>query len=198
MSVARLAERVARRFSQRCYAGLDASSLQAELLETLQRIVPFDAAFCATVDPATLLFTGAVLREIPWEAAPRFLVNEFLEDDVSKFRSLATAQSPVEWLDRVTGHERAASARYREIMAPLGLGDELRAAFRAGGESWGFLCIHREDVPQGFTPEEARLVARLSTHVGEGCDAACWRPPPSQRLARTDPESSSWPRTARW
>lgn len=164
----RVAEGVARRFTERCYAGLDASSLQAELLDTLKRIVPFDAAFCATVDPATLLFTGAVLREIPWEASSRFLANEFLEDDVNKFRSLAAARSPVDWLDRITGQRRAASARYREIMAPLGFGDELRAAFRAGGACWGFLCVHRDDGPLGFTPEEARLIAHLSSHVGEG------------------------------
>lgn len=166
--VAGVAERAARQLAQRCYAGLDAASLQAEFLDTLHDIVPFDAAFCATVDPATLLFTSAVLRDIPWEATPRFLANEFLQDDVNKFRSLAAARSPVDWLDRATADDRAASSRYREIMAPLGLGDELRAAFRAGGACWGFLCVHREDGPHGFTPAEARLIARLSTHVGEG------------------------------
>ncbi len=163
-----MAERLVRRFSERCHAGLDAPSLQTEFLDMLQRSVPFDAAFCATVDPATLLFTGAVLHEIPWEATARFLANEFLEHDVNKFRSLATARSPVDWLDRITGQHRVTSPRYREIMAPLGLGDELRAAFRAGGACWGFLCVHREDGPHGFTPGEARLIARLSTHVGEG------------------------------
>ena len=165
--MARVAER-ARRLSERCYAGLDAATLQVELLDSLQRIVPFDAAFCATVDPATLLFTGGMLREIPWEASTRFLANEFLEDDVNKFRSLADARSPVDWLDRATGRRRSASARYREIMSPLGLGDEMRVAFRAGGACWGFLCIHREDGPLGFTPQEAQLVARLSSRVGEG------------------------------
>ncbi len=166
--MARVAERVVRRFSDRCYAGLDAPALEAEFLDTLQRIVSFDAAFCATVDPGTLLFTGAMLREISWETSSRFLANEFLEDDVNKFRSLATARSPVDWLDRITGQHRVSSARYREIMAPLGLGDELRAAFRAGGACWGFLCLHREDGPYGFTPDEARLITRLSSHVGEG------------------------------
>jgi DNA-binding CsgD family transcriptional regulator len=53
-------------------------------------------------------------------------------------------------------------------MAPLGLGDELRAAFRSGGECWGFLCLHREDNSGGFNEREARLIARVSTHVGEG------------------------------
>ena len=164
----RAGEGVARQLTERCYAGLDTGSLQAELLDGLQRIVPFDAAFCATVDPATLLFTGAVLRDIPWESTPRFLANEFLEEDVNKFRALAAARSPVDWLDRATQHRRADSARYREIMAPLGLGDELRVAFRAGGACWGFLCVHREDGPHGFRAQEAQLIARLSTHVGEG------------------------------
>jgi DNA-binding CsgD family transcriptional regulator len=166
--MARVAERVARGFSERCYAGLDALSLQNQFLDALQRVVPFDAAFSATVDPATLLFTGAVLREIPSEAVPRFLANEFLADDVNKFRSLATARSPVDWLDRITGRHRVTSTRYRDIMAPLGLGDELRAVFRAGGACWGVLCLDREDGPLGFTPDEARFIARLSGHVGEG------------------------------
>ena len=150
--MAQVADRAARQVVARCYAGLDAGSLQAEVLDGLQRIVPFDAAFSATVDPATLLFTAGVLREIPWELTPRFLVNEFLEPDVNKFRTLAAARSPVDWLDRATDHDRGTSVRYREIMAPLGLGDELRAAFRAGGVCWGFLCVHREDGPTGFTP----------------------------------------------
>ncbi len=124
--------------------------MQTEFLDTLQRIVPFDAAFCATVDPATLLFTGAVSREIPSDATPRFLANEFVEDEVNKFCSLAAARSPLDWLDRITGKRRVTSARYRDIMAPLGLGDELRAAFRASGACWGFLCVHREDGPLGF------------------------------------------------
>ncbi len=60
----RAGEGAARQLTERCYAGLDAGSLQAELLDGLQRIVPFDAAFCATVDPATLLFTNAGLRRL--------------------------------------------------------------------------------------------------------------------------------------
>ncbi len=87
--MARVAERLVRRFSERCHAGLDAPSLQTEFLDTLQRIVPFDAAFCATVDPATLLFTGAVLHEIPPEARPRFLATSS-----SKTTSTTSGRSP--------------------------------------------------------------------------------------------------------
>jgi DNA-binding CsgD family transcriptional regulator len=159
---------VVRRLRTRCYAGIDAASLQTEFLDCLAEVVPFDAAFCAPVDPATLLFTGGVLRGIPPESAQRFLANEFFDPDVNKFRSLAFARSPVEFLDRATRGDRSVSTRYREIMAPLGLGDELRASFRAGGECWGFLCLHREDGPLGFSVNDARLVGRLSALLGEG------------------------------
>ena len=152
----------------RCHAGLDSMSLQLEFVERLARIVPLEAAFCASVDPDTLLFTSAVMHEIPRQSAGHFLANEFLEDDVNKFRTLAHRRFAVDWLDHATGDNRVASARYREIMAPLGLGDELRAAFRSGGECWGFLCVHREDVPVGFSLAEARLIARLAPHAGEG------------------------------
>jgi DNA-binding CsgD family transcriptional regulator len=53
-------------------------------------------------------------------------------------------------------------------MAPLGLGDELRAAFRSAGQCWGFICLHREDAEAGFTEAEARLLGRLAGHVGDG------------------------------
>ena len=43
----------------RCYAGLDSMSLQRELVDFLGRNLAVDAVFCASVDPATLLFTGA-------------------------------------------------------------------------------------------------------------------------------------------
>ncbi len=161
-------ERAVRNLVARCHVGLDATTLKTEFVERLGRILPLDAVFCAAVDPATLLFTSAILHEIATESASRFLANEFLADDVNKFTVLASRRFPVDWLDRATGNDRAASARYREIMAPLGLGDELRAAFCSGGECWGFLCLHREDAPLGFTSAESRLIARLSPHMGEG------------------------------
>ncbi len=161
-------ERAVQDLVARCHVGLDSMALQGTLVERIGAVLAVDAVFCASVDPSTLLFTGAVTREISADAAGRFLANEFFEDDVNKFRMLAAGRPSVDWLDHVTGTRRAESARYREIMAPMGLGDELRAAFRSGGQCWGFLCLHREDGPLGFTPADARKVARISTHVGEG------------------------------
>jgi DNA-binding CsgD family transcriptional regulator len=71
-------------------------------------------------------------------------------------------------LDRATAGDRPASARYSEVMAPLELGDELRAALVSGGRCWGVMCLHRADSPLGFSVDEIALVRRLVPHVAEG------------------------------
>ena len=53
--------------------------------------------------------------------------------------------------------------------APLGLGDELRAALVTPSGCWGYLCLHRAESPYGFTPAEVRMVARLTASLGNGC-----------------------------
>lgn len=151
-----------------CHSGLDVAELQVGVLRSLRRLMPVDAAFFATADPGTLLFTGALSEEPLQAAAARFLDNEFGGDDVNTFVSLATSGSPVASLDGATHHERLSSLRYREILRPLGLGDELRAALSIGSDCWGYLCLHRTDSALGFTDAEAALVGRLVPHVAHG------------------------------
>ena len=127
-----------------------------------------DAAFFATVDPATILFTS-VIAEAPLEAAtPLFLENEFGHDDVNKFTALASAADPVRSLDQATMGDRSTSDRYLDVMAPMELGDELRAALVSKGRCWGVLCLHRTDATTGFSDEEVALVRALAPHVAEG------------------------------
>lgn len=153
---------------RRCQAGLDAVSLRDEVLRGLRTLIPIDAAFFATVDPATILFTSVMAEEPLGEVTPQFLDNEFGRDDVNKFTSLAAGVDPVNSLDRATAGDRPVSARYSEVMAPLELGDELRAALVSGGRCWGVMCLHRADSPLGFSGSEIALVRRLVPHVAEG------------------------------
>jgi len=152
----------------RCYAGLDAASLRDEVLRRLRRIMTVDAAFFGTVDPQTLLFTSAVADDPLRAATPLFLDNEYGRADVNKFAALAEAADPVSSLDRATRGQRAGSARYREVMSPLGLGDELRAALITGNQCWGTMCLHREDASHGFDDHEVDLIRRIAPHVAEG------------------------------
>lgn len=152
----------------RCYAGLDATGLREDVLGRLRRMVPVDAAFFATVDPMTLLFTSAAADEPLGAVTAQFLDNEFGREDVNKFAALAESADPVSSLDRATGDDRSASARYREIMAPLGLGDELRAALITGRGCWGVMCLHREDSSYGFDEQELGLIRRIAPHMAAG------------------------------
>lgn len=165
---ASLRERHVERLIDSCYADLDKSALTTEVLRRLPGILPVEAVFFASVDPATLLFTSAVAQDPLTGATPLFLDNEYGRADVNKFAALAHSPEPVMSLDRATRGERSASARYREIMADLGLGDELRAALVVGHECWGVLCLHRADAEAGFSGADLDVVRRLAPHLAEG------------------------------
>jgi DNA-binding CsgD family transcriptional regulator len=152
----------------RCYTGLDAYQLRGEVLRRLRPILSVDAAFFATVDPGTMLFTSALAEEPLPAAAPMFMDNEFGREDVNKFAFLAVSADPVGSLDRATRGHRPDSARYREIMGPLGLGDELRAALIANKGCWGVLCLHREGASHGFDDRDVALIRQIAPHVAEG------------------------------
>jgi DNA-binding CsgD family transcriptional regulator len=168
----RSAARTSREIVRLCHGGLDSRTLRLETLRRLRRVIPVDSFWFATADPATLLFTGSVVEEIPESATPAFVANEFLQADVNKWAQLARASRPADGLYSATRGQPDSSPRYREILAPLGLGDELRAALLVGGSCWGFLCLHRERSRPDFTPQDAAYLARLTPHLAEGLRTA--------------------------
>jgi DNA-binding CsgD family transcriptional regulator len=153
-----------------CRSGLSTAALRDRVLHRLRRVVPFDAAFWATVDPATLLFTEPHQEEIPTTTIPYFIQNEFVDDDVNKWVTLARDRKGVRTLSEATAGDLDASPRHRDIFRPLGLGDELRAVLRTGGVCWGYVCLHRE-AEVAFSSEEALYVRRLAPHLAEGIRA---------------------------
>jgi DNA-binding CsgD family transcriptional regulator len=153
-----------------CQSGLTPEALRDRVLSRLRRAVPFDAAFWATVDPTTLLFTQPHQQEIPATTVPYFVHNEFVDDDVNKWTTLARDRAGVRTLLEATAGEMDASARYRDIFRPLGLGDELRAVLRVDGACWGYVCLHRE-AGAAFSREDCAVVRRLAPHLAEGIRA---------------------------
>jgi hypothetical protein len=164
-AVARRADDLVRR----CSSGLRGAAFQAEVVRTIHALLPVDVVFLATADPETLLLTSIFAEEPLAHVADQFFDNEFGQVDVNKFQSLATGARHVATLDSATHGDRAGSARYREIMTPLGLGDELRAALVTPSGCWGYVCLHRAESRYGFTPAEVRLISRLATSIGDGC-----------------------------
>jgi DNA-binding CsgD family transcriptional regulator len=163
-------QNLARAIGDLCRSGLQPSELLERLLPKLRRAVPFDAAFWSTVDPATLLFTQPRQQEIPASTIPYFVGNEFVDDDVNKWTTLARDRVGVRTLVEATAGDPDRSPRFRDIFRPLGLGDELRVVFRSGGLCWGCLCVHRE-LGAPFSREEVLFVRGIAPHVGEGIRA---------------------------
>jgi DNA-binding CsgD family transcriptional regulator len=151
-----------------CYSTNDDwPAARGQLLGRLRRIVPVDAAFVATADPETLLFSSVWAEEPLRALGPAFLDNEFgALPDVNRFCDLARAARPVMTLDEATRGDRASSVRSRTIMAPIGLGDELRVVLRSGYATWGFLCLHREGAAP-FTSAEVAAVEQVAPHLAE-------------------------------
>jgi DNA-binding CsgD family transcriptional regulator len=172
MKGSRSAELVSQEIIRLCHAGLDSRTFRVESVKRLKKAIPVDASFFATADPATLLFTGAVLDDVLASATTQFLENEFMREDAVKFARLARGHSPVDSLGAATRGELVLSPRYQEILAPMDLGDELRAALVVGSKCWGFMCLHRERSSPNFTPAEAAFLAKLTPHLAEGLRTA--------------------------
>jgi DNA-binding CsgD family transcriptional regulator len=168
----RPSERATQVIIRLCYRGLDARTLRRSVFEELQRVVPYEAYWCASIDPVTCLFTSAVLDGFDPQVVPSYLSNEFLQDDFNKFSDLAKRRQPVATLHMATRGDLARSARYREILEPAGLGAEMRAVFRLGRVVWGGMCLHRERRYQDFSSADLAFFTALAPHLAAGLRAA--------------------------
>jgi DNA-binding CsgD family transcriptional regulator len=169
MKKEQLAEFTRREIIRLCHSALDSRTLRLELLKRLSSVIPFDYVYFSTTDPATQLLTSSVMMEEPpaWVMAV-FVENEFLQDDFNKFSSMLRDRRSVGLLSEATGHELDRSRRYRDMLAPMALGDELRAVFVANATCWGTLCLDRERAGSEFTPAEAAYLAQLAPHIADG------------------------------
>jgi DNA-binding CsgD family transcriptional regulator len=66
-------------------------------------------------------------------------------------------------------------ARYREVYRDMGWMHDLRAVFRADGETWGGITLWRAAGEPDFSDEDVALVRRLTPHLGAGLRAAALR-----------------------
>ena len=165
-----------------CRQGHPPERLKGEVLARLRRVVAVDALWWATSDPSTLLFTQAFREGIPDQLIPYFVENEFHGGDVNQWTSLARDRDGVTTLARATAGDLESSARYRDLFAPMGLGDELRAVLRTGDACWGLMCLHRE-TGSAFTDQEQQLIKVLAPHLAEGLRAGLLKVGASQTAA---------------
>ncbi len=151
----------------------------------LRREVAFDASVWLATDPETGLPSGpARLENFDAARCLRSWELELLSEDVNPFGALARADVPAAALGLATRGHPARSPRFREVLAPAGFGDELRAVMRVGGYTWGaFALLRRSDQPTFGRADVAR-VSSLSSPIAEALRADARRPAGRHREAR--------------
>lgn len=151
-----------------CLAATDAIVLYQVVAAQIQQVVPCDRWCAALVDPATELTTGGYHRNIalPDALAARMLEIE-VSGDVNSLGDLLRAPGGVSTLGRATGGHPDRSARYRDVLAPVGLGPEMRALLPDHGGVWGVFGLFRDSTSTDFSDRDLRFMAAVAPRIGK-------------------------------
>lgn len=170
-----LEERTFSEVKRFCCAGFDGPELLAGVIERLRRVVPFEAYCASTTDPASGLITHALAEEMGGvEEAAIFFERLYFEHDLDQRKDMARSRRPVVLLSGTVGGLEC-TARYRELLRPLGLAHEMSGVFVAGGCVWGSMDLIRERGRPDFQPRQVELLRRVAPHLGNGLKTAALR-----------------------
>jgi DNA-binding CsgD family transcriptional regulator len=171
-----------------CYAGLDEEALLREAAERTRRAVPIEQYCMHAIDPASGLVIRGVLSDEGYAEVARVALERVqFEDEVAPFGWMARRGLAAVSLSESTGGKPERALRYREVMAPLGLGHELRGVFAVDGKLWGSVTAMRERGSPDFGAREATFFRRVAPHLAAGLKAATLR---SQAIREPDGEDS--------
>jgi len=151
-----------------CGQGLPGDDLFTRVSGQLSKAVTFRTAGWLRLDPKTLLPMPGLLLQADHDRVGRIIHNEYFEQDVVKFRELARARVPAQSLWQATGGQLDQSTRYRNILADLGNGDDVRVVFRSGSTVWGSACLARTAADQPFSRDDILFLARVGEPVARG------------------------------
>ena len=171
-----LEERAFSEVKRLCLAGsLDGLALLGGVIERLRRVVPFEAYCASTTDPASGLITHALAEEMGGADEFAIFFERLYFEHHRSVRRMADTRRSVVLLSETTGGNLERSARYLELLRPLGLAHEMRGAFASGGYLWGSMDLIRGSKGSDFGPREADLLRRIAPHLGNGLKVAALR-----------------------
>ncbi len=141
--------------------GSDLTATLEAAQAALHDVATFSWSALMTVDPDTLLPTGGLVEGFDAEACAPFWDNELLAPGYNKFTDLARSTASVATLVEATDGDLDRAPIYTNLYAPLGVADELRAAFVVGSRCWGVVMLLRALDDGPFTDDEIRHVEAL-------------------------------------
>jgi DNA-binding CsgD family transcriptional regulator len=139
----------------------DMATVLGETLAALHSITRFSWCALMTVDPQTLLPTGGVVEGFSPDLCAPFWDNELLAPGFNKFNALARSTHSVATLVDATDGNLDRAPIYTDLYAPLGVADELRAAFVVGTTCWGVAVLLRATEDGAFSDHEVDQVQGL-------------------------------------
>ena len=160
------ARRVRREIGALSQAGLNSSTLAARAERLLRTVIPFDRACWHNVDPATSMLTSVMGDSSP--SNPLLPILEYGTQDLNHYAELARAHVTAAGLHEVTRGMPDRSRRYREVLEPMQIADELTAAFVTDSDFWGCARLYRSADWPAFDPVEIAFIATLAGPLAEG------------------------------
>ncbi len=147
-------------------SGLDSSALAAKAEPLLREVIPFDRACWHNVDPATSMLTSVIGDSAP--TSPLLPVLEYGTRDVNQYSDLARGPVTAAGLRAATLDMPRSSRRYREVLQPMHIEDELTASFVIDSTFWGCARLYRSARWPAFDAVEIAFVASLAAPLAQG------------------------------
>jgi hypothetical protein len=159
--------------------------------ELLRPVMPYAIASWSTHDPATGLFTSCTMsgvRKNPENEAHLFRC-EFRQGEPSSYRSLIGSGSQAAILSTATEGDLDRASRHREIFAPAGLTDELRAVLWVDATAWGSATLLRTGADSTAVTWSRSQPSAATSRTGSGSPSSA-APRADRRGSKNHPESS--------
>lgn len=158
---ARARSRVRERLQTLAGSGLPTEDAQREAVAMLRPAVGFERWCWPLTDPESALSMGGIAEFDLWAELPKIAELEERGDVTSK-PGLVLGERASVALSAATGGDLARSARWRECLAPYGVGDELMTACRDHRGCWGSVELMRDSDDAPFTDEDVRFLHELA------------------------------------
>ena len=144
----------------------DSDALRFETIADLQRVIGFDRWCWPLSDPETLLPNSGLALHDYGPGVPRSLELEYSGGDFAAKDVIARRKHGAASLALETGGDLARSARWDEVMRPVGIGDVAIAACRDGLGCWGWIEAYRDQADRPFDEGDVELLGKVASSLG--------------------------------
>jgi DNA-binding CsgD family transcriptional regulator len=161
---------------------LEPHELLDEVSARVRRVVPYDMGGWMTLDPDSLLSTGAVRTGKTSPLVRQLWANEIETADLNNFPALARSGESVATLRSACDEQLDASPRY-QLHVDSGLADEARIMLPGSdGSPWGAACLHRAHGSRPFSADEQRFLSTVAAEIGAALQRSLARRPETSSL----------------